>query len=205
MMKKFILLIVLLTGLGLTAAGCGGGKATDNAQGGTTPQTSLQLDNSQQTIPNQQTTAMPNSIVFNWGDLQSDKVGPQGLAADGKPDGRFHVTMDFPEAVKIKYIIMRYTEFNRDIQWEWVYSTGLPTTGAPLAVFQNNTQVVQGTDTGLACTGAVDLDLYVPELNNEKNLGTFKFAKGQKLSVQINYVTQSGEEKEFDATATVAL
>ncbi len=210
-MKKLIS-VVLVTALGLSLGGCGKSTAgtsptSSPAAGGSagTQSTALQIESGQQTVPKQAGNSAPLSIVFTWADLQTDKVGPLSLKADSKPDGHFHVTMNFSEPVKIKYIIMRYNGYNRDIQWEWVYNKSLTAVGGALGVLQNDTMIGPGTDVGFACSGTVDLDLYASELDNENSVGTIKFENGQEISLQINYVTQTGEEQRFDATTKVSL
>ena len=144
-------------------------------------------------------------ISFIWVDAKTDMLDPKGLTTDGKPDGHFHVTMAFAEAAKIKYLIMRYTEFGEHVQWAWAYNSTLPIVGSPMAVFENGALVLQGTDKGLASPGNTDLDLYIPELNNENSRDTFKFENGQMISIQIKYITKSGAEKEFNATTVVTM
>ncbi|MHB8126718.1 MAG: hypothetical protein ACYDEJ_13985 [Desulfitobacteriaceae bacterium] len=203
-MKKVIsIFILLLVVLGVTT-GCSISSFIKTATN--PPQTSQQPQQPQQSQQPAQTQAVDiasSAPCLNWVDLSSDIVSPQGLVTDGKPDGHFHVTMVFPEPAKIKYIIMRYTEFNEHVQWAWAYNKTIPTIGSPLAVFQKDTLVLQGTDIGFECSGNVDLDLYIPELNNENGRDTFIFQKGQNISIQINYVTKSGQEQEFDLTTTV--
>ncbi|MDR3600489.1 MAG: hypothetical protein P4L49_08435 [Desulfosporosinus sp.] len=156
--------------------------------------------------PQAQSANVISQLTFRWIDLKTDILNPKGLTTDGNPDGHFHLTMAFAEATKIKYIIMRYTEFGEHIQWAWEYNTTVPIVGSPLAVFNNGTLVSSGTDKGLACpVGDTDLDLYIPELNNENGRDTFKFESGQNITIQMKYITKAGQEKEFDSTTVIQL
>lgn len=204
-MKKVILLLLLLVTLGVTT-GCSISSFIKTAanQPNTSQQTQQQSPQSQP-VQAQTNNINPLAISFNWVDLQTDVLSPQRLTTDGKPDGHFRVSMTFPEPVKIKYIIMRYKEYNAHVQWAWDYNKTIPIVGSPLAVFQNGTLVLQGTDIGFECSGNVDLDLYIPELNNENGRDTFKFEKGQNISIQINYITKSGKPHQLDSTTTVIM
>ena len=193
---KRILWSLLLVSL-LITAGCSP-KSTSNVQSQPSTQ-SVQLPS----VP-QSPSATP-SMSFRWVDLNTDILNPKGLTTDGKPDGHFHVTMPFGEPTKIKYIIVRYAEFGKHVQWAWQYNTTVAIVGSPMTVFDNGVLVVQGTDTGLASSGITDLDFYISELNNENGRDTFKFEKGQTLSIQIKYITKSGSEKEFNSTTVVTM
>jgi len=187
----------------LATAGCSK-KSTGN-QPTNTPQPSTQPAQSP-SAPQTQSANVISQLAFNWIDFKNDMLSPKGLTIDGKPDGHFHLTMAFAEATKIKYIIMRYTEFGEHVQWAWEYNTTVPIVGSPIAVFNNGPLVSPGTDKGLACpAGNTDLDLYISELNNENGKDTFKFENGQTISIQIKYITKSGEEKELDSTTVVHL
>lgn len=196
-MKKVVwtLLLVIL----VVTTGCGT-NSISNVQTNT-PQPS-QLPPSPQP---QSVSVISPMIGFSWVDLKDDKLSPKDLTTDGKPDGHFHVTMALAESAKIKYIIMRYTEFGQHVQWAWAYKTNVPTVGSPIAVFQNGALVSQGTDMGLESSGNTDLDLYIPELNNENGRDTLKFENGQNISIQIKYITKSGAEQEFDSTTVVSM
>lgn len=182
----------------IVTAGCSKTTSTPT----NTPQPSQVPSASQDQIVNE----FAPQTSFSWIDMKSDILNPKALTTDGKPDGHFHVIIPFAEPTKMKYIIMRYTEFGEHIQWAWDYNTTVPIVGSPMAVFVNGTLVAQGTDKGLPCPiGNTDLDLFISELNNENGRDTFKFESGQKFSIQIKYVTKSGAEQEFDSTTVVTM
>ena len=200
---RIILWALLLVTL-LVTAGCST-KSTSNIQTNTTQPSTEPSQSPSTSTPQVQSANAIIPIGFSWVDAKTDILNPKGLTTDGKPDGHFHVTMAFAEATKIKYIIMRYTEFGEHVQWAWEYNTTVPIVGSPMVVFDNGTLVLQGTDKGLASPGNTDLDLYIPELNNENGRDTFKFKNGQKISIHIKYITKSGAEKEYDSTTVVNL
>ena len=170
------------------------------------PQPSTQSSQLPSVAQDQIVTAFVPQTSFSWIDLKSDILNPKALTTDEKPDGHFHVIIPFIEPTKIKYIIMRYTEFGEHVQWAWEYNTTVPIVGSPMAVFVNGTLVSQGTDKGLPCPiGNTDLDLFISELNNENGRDTFKFESGQNFSVQINYITKPGAEQEFNSTTVVTM
>lgn len=205
-MRKILWTVLLLVLIG--TAGCSPKSAATKTD---TPQTTNQSSQSQTQSQSQAQSASKaqsadaNSPTagFTWLNLTDDILSPTDLAADGKPDGHFHVTIPLTEAVKIKYIFMRYSEFGDHVQWAWAYNKSVAIVGSPLAVFVNGDLVSQGTDLGYACSGNTDLDLYVSELNNENGKDTFKFENGQKISLQINYITKTGAEKKFEAATVV--
>ncbi|EGW41655.1 hypothetical protein [Desulfosporosinus sp. OT] len=198
-MKRILWTLLLLPFL--ITAGCST-KTTTNSPTDP-PQTSTPSSQLPPTTKTQSTDATPPTLNFSWIALKDDMLNPKALTRDGKPDGHFHVLLPFTETAKIKYIIMRNTEFGAHIQWAWDYNPTVAIVGSPMAVFVNGEMVAQGTDIGLPSSGNTDLDLYVSELNNENGRDTFKFAKGQTISIQIKYITKSGAEKEFDATTVV--
>lgn len=164
-------------------------------------QTAAQTGTPQTPQSQAQTSVM--SSTAQWVGLKDDKVGPMGLAPDGKPDGHLHLTLAFPEAAKIKYIDARYKGFGQNIRWEWVFNSSLPATGAPVGVFLNAAMVARGTDVGLEVPAITELDLYLPELKNENGLGTFKFEKGETINIQVFAVTASGKNISADANVSV--
>lgn len=201
---KNILLILLLAILGLSA-GCSLNLLNKTVTGPPeTGQVGLVAQETQQ--PTEiEPQINPSAIGFTWEDLQTDILSPQELLTDGKPDGHFQVTMTFPEPVKIKYIIIRYKEYNAHVQWAWAYNKTVRTVGSPIAVFQKEALVLQGTDIGFECSGDINLDLYIPELNYENGMDTFKFENNQELSIQINYITKSGEQHQLNSTTLVEM
>lgn len=197
-MKKFLFSLLLVTLL--ITSGCSPKSASSVQTNPTKPSTqSVQLPSS----PQGQSATPP--INFRWVDLKTDILSPKDLTTDGKRDGHFHVTMAFAEATKIKYIIVKYTEFGQHVQWAWQYNPTVAIVGSPMTVFDDGVLVVQGTDKGLASSGITDLDFYISELNNENGRDTFKFESGQTISIQIKYITKSGAEEEFNATTVVTM
>ncbi|KUO69966.1 MAG: hypothetical protein APF81_12605 [Desulfosporosinus sp. BRH_c37] len=198
-MRKVLWTLLLITLL--VTAGCSK-KSTSNVK--TNPPQPSQESSEVPSAPQTQSDIVISpQMSLSWVDLKEDILNPKGLTTDGKPDGHFLATMGFAEASKIKYIIMRYTEYGEHVQWAWDYNKNVPIVGSPMAVFVNNALVLQGTDLGLASSGNTGLDLYIPELNNENGRDTFKFANGQTISIQIKYITISGVEKEFNTTTVV--
>ena len=195
---KNVLLILLVTILGLSA-GCS--LNITNKTAANPPK--IYQESQQPTEIQPQINS--SAIGFIWKDLLTDVLSPQGFVTDGKPDGHFQVTMTFPEPVKIKYIIIRYKEYNAHVQWAWAYNKTVTTVGSPLAVFQKNSLILQDSDIGFECSGNIDLDLYIPELNNENGMDTFKFENNQKISVQLNYITKSGEQHQLNSTTLVEI
>lgn len=198
-MRKVLWALLLVTLF--ATAGCSkkttGNVKTDSSQPSTQ---SSQLSSDPQA---QSDIVISPGMSVSWVDLKDDLLNPKGVTTDGKPDGHFLATMGFAEASKIKYIIMRYTEFGKHVQWAWDFNKNVPIVGSPMAVFVNKALVIQGTDIGLAGSGNTSLDIYIPELNNENGRDTFKFEKGQTISIQIKYITKSGVEKEFNTTTVV--
>lgn len=203
MMKRgfSVLILSLALIIGLITSGCGA-KTSSSQMQAASEQTGISNGAPIDQQVNAQEGVAPG-ITFQWGELKDDLLSPKGLITDGKPDAHFILTMAFPEEVKIKYIMMRYAEFGKHVQWAWAYNKNLPIVGAPLAIFQNGTLVANGTDIGLTASGNVVLDVYAPEQNNEDGISTLTFAKGDKISIQVNYINKAGEEKKYEATATV--
>ena len=198
-MREILWTLLLVT---LLVTGCST-KSTSNAQTNT-PEPSSQPSQLPSDPQAQIANVISPQMSFSWVDIKNDILNPKGLTTDGKPDGHFHLTMPLAESSKIKYIIMRYTEFGEHVQWAWEYNTSVPIVGSPMAVFLDGALVSQGTDKGLASpAGNTDLDLYISELNNENGRDTFKFENGQNISIHIKYITKSGAEKEFDFTTVV--
>jgi hypothetical protein len=200
-LRKILGTLLLVTLL--VTAGCSK-KSTSNVPTNTpessTPAAQIPSD------PQAQSANVSSPLMsFSWVDLKDDLLNPKGLTTDGKPDGHFHVTMTFAEATKIKYIIMRYTEYGEHVQWAWAYNTTVAIVGSPMAVFVKDALVLQGTDKGLANSGNIDLDLYISELNNENGRDTFKFENGQNISIHIKYLTKSGTEKDFDSKTVITM
>ncbi|ODA42996.1 hypothetical protein [Desulfosporosinus sp. BG] len=201
-MKRILWTLLLLPFL--ITAGCSTKSTTNPPTNPPQPSTQTSTQSSQLPPTKTQSTDVTTSTMsFRWIALKDDILNPKALTKDGKPDGHFHVLLPFTETTKIKYMIMRYTEFGAHVQWAWDYNPTVAIVGSPMAVFVNGEMVTQGTDIGLPSSGNTDLDLYVSELNNENGWDTFKFENGQTISIQIKYITKSGAEKEFDATTGV--
>lgn len=184
--------MVLVTGCGINSTKTAQTQAQQlSLPAASSTQSSSQPSTQAATQTQVQLASVPN--FAQWVDLKDDKVGPNGLTPDGKPDGHIHMALHFPEPAKIKYIIIKYLGFGEHIQWEWVYNTSLNAVGAPLGVFFNSTLVQSGADVGLEVPVNCELDVYIPELNNENELGTFQFEKGQTINIQVMAVTSSGK------------
>ncbi|WP_407314458.1 hypothetical protein [Desulfosporosinus sp. SB140] len=150
--------------------------------------------------PTQLTTA-----TLQWLGLDKDQLSPNELKADGKPDGHFHLTVPFSQPSAVKSIWIRYSEFGKSLKWGWVYNKNLPRTGYMMAVFDSQGKlVVSQAENGYRADGLTDFDLYISELNNENGLDTFKFEKDQTFSLEIDYVTQNNDQKEFDCSVKIS-
>ena len=58
-------------------------------------------------------------------------------------------------------------------------------------------------DNGYRVDGLADFDLYISELNNESGRDTLKFETGKTFNLEIDYVTQNNEQKEFDSSVKI--
>jgi hypothetical protein len=154
-----------------------------------------------------QTAASPiqmTNISFQWIGVDADKLSPNDLNPDSKLDGHFHITVPFSQPSLLKSIWIRYSEFGKSYKWGWVYNKNLPIAGYKMGVFDDTTQPIlpQG-DNGYRVDGLKDFDLFISELNNENQRDTLKFGKGQVFSLEVDYINQNNEEKEFDSSVTI--
>lgn len=160
---------------------------------------------SQATAPPSQTVAIDPSqataVAFQWLGLDKDQLSPNELKPDGKQDGHFHITIPFSQPSAVKSIWIRYSEFGKSLKWGWIYNINLPQAGYRMAVFDSQGKLIPPqADNGYSVNGLTDFDLYLSELNGENGQDTFKFEKGQTFNLEIDYVTQDNQEKEFDSS-----
>jgi hypothetical protein len=187
-----------------TLLGCG----TARPQG--TTSTNTQTPTSQSQAATSQVQAAPTNpiqlttVSFAWVGVDTDKLSPNDLKIDGKPDGHFHITAPFSQPSAVKSIWIRYSEFGKSLKWGWIYNKNLPITGYMMAVSDDKGKPIltQG-DNGYRVDGLTDFDLFISELNNENGRDTFKFEKGQTFNLEIDYGTQNNEEKRFDCSVKI--
>lgn len=188
----------------LILLGCGTTKTQNSASSKTGAQS--QASQSQTTSSQAQTKdpAQLTTISLRWVGVDADTCSPNDLTTDGKPDGHFHISIPLNQPSLIKAIWIRYSEFGKSYKWGWIYNKNLPIAGYKMAVFDDTGQSIlpQG-DNGYQADGVTDLDLFISELNFENDRDTLKFQKGQVFSIEVDYVNQSNEEKEFDSTVTI--
>ena len=216
----------LLTGCGKTKAPAQSSPASKTTQGAST--TSNQTSTSAQSTSNQSqsqtaatdskssptstpvsattsTTVEPQALdpsqkylLLQWVGKDADKLSPNDLKADGKPDGHFHLTAPFTQPAAVKSIWIRYSEFGRSYKWGWIYNQNLPLDGYRLAVFNaKGQQILPQGDNGYHVEGTTDFDLYISELNNEGGRDSITFQKNQTFDLEVDYVTQDNQEMQY--------
>lgn len=201
---KFTKILVPMI-LVFTLLGCG----TAKSQGKTSTNTQTQPSQSQASTSQVQTASTNNptqltAVSFKWIGVDKDSLSPNDLKLDGKPDGHFHITVPFSQPSAVKSIWIRYSEFGKSFKWGWIYNKNLPTTGYMMAVFDGlGKPILPQADNGYRVDGLTDFDLYISELNNENSRDTLKFEKNQNFSLEIDYVTQNNEVKEFDCSLKI--
>ncbi len=182
-----------------TLLGCGTAKTQSTTPAKTLPpqaQASTSQVQTASTDPTQLTT-----VSVKWIGVDVDKLSPNDLKPDGKPDGHFHITALFSQSSAVKSIWIRYSEFGKSFKWGWIYNKNLPIDGYMMAVFDKVGQpILPQDDNGYRVDGLTDFDLFISELNNENGRDTFKFEKNQTFNLEIDYVTQNNEVKEFDSS-----
>lgn len=194
-----ILVLILMT---FSLVGCSGSKSenptTANSE---TPPAESEASDSQTPISDpQQLTA----VSFKWIGVDQDVLSPNEVKVDTKPDGHFHITVPFGTQAGVKSIWIRYGEFGKSLKWGWIYNKNLPINGYLLAVLDNSGKVIlPQADNGFTVEGVADFDLYLSELENESGRDTFKFVKGQRFELEINYVTQNNVEKQVKSSVTI--
>lgn len=204
-MKKLAKILVMLM-ISMTFLGCG----TTKTSSATSTNTQTQSSKAAQAQPSSQAQAVTNpipltAVSFEWVGVDVDKLSPNDLTPDGKLDGHFHITVPFTQPSLIKSIWIRYSEFGKSYKWGWIYNKNLPIAGYKMAVFDDMGQsILSQGDNGYRVDGLTDLDLFISELNFENERDTLKFGKGQAFSLEVDYITQNNEEKEFDGSTTIS-
>ncbi len=83
----------------------------------------------------------------------------------------------------------------------WIYNKNLPTNSYMVVVFDKvGKPILPQGDNGYRVDGLTDIDLFISELNNENGRDTLKFEKNQTFNLEINYVTQNNDAKEFNSS-----
>lgn len=145
----------------------------------------------------------PETLSASWTDAKSDVISPLDVTKpDSIPDGHFHLALQFPQPVELQSIFIRYSEFGKELRWDWIYDNHLTPAGYSLGVFEKGTLLPSGPDTGLKRSGQVDLDLFAAGLNNAKGRDTFSFEPGENFQIELNYISQTGERKMWSTKLT---
>lgn len=150
-----------------------------------------------------------SSVAFTYKGLDADKLSPSALKPDGKKDGHFHITIPINQQISLKSIWIRYNEFGKWFKWGWIYNKNLslPSDGYVMAVFDSQgTQILPQGDIGYIATpvnGAVDLDLYISELNGENNRDTLAFAKDDTFTLEVDYVLANSTVGKLNSAVTL--
>lgn len=212
-MKKNISQVFLIAILSLLVlvTGCGSSKSSSSKQTSTTsPSQAQDQAQSANQSTNQAAAGQPVtdaagngigaiSMNFTWADAKTDVLSPTDSKMDGIMDGHFHLTLQLPQPILMESIFIRYSEFGKELRWDWIYNNHLTPAGYNLGVFEKGTQILPASDTGLKKSGSVDLDLFAAGLNNAKGKDTFSFDPGSHFEVEFNYTTQAGEHKKWNA------
>lgn len=192
--------------------GCGTAKPQPKSQ--TKPQSQSQAQaqsNASQTntstSQSSTTTTISTQLTglsFKWIGKNKDMLSPTTLKPDGKPDGHFHISVPFGQPAALKSIWIRYSEFGKSLKWGWIYDKNLPLVGYMMAVCDSKGKLIlpQG-DIGYPVNGQTDFDLYISELNNQNGRDTITFGKNQTFNLEIDYVTQTNEDKVFTSSVTI--
>ncbi|AET70485.1 hypothetical protein Desor_5094 [Desulfosporosinus orientis DSM 765] len=199
LMIKAILLIFLVFYL----SGCGTSANSKNSQTPQTAQDQTEASSNPSSQPPLE-PAQPAAADCRWIGVDQDIVSPNEIKADGKQDGHFHLTLSVNQSVALKSIMIRYSEFGKSLKWTWIYNQNLPIQGYVMGLVDESGKAIlpQG-DNGYIVNGLTDFDLYLSELENENGRDTLKFAANQTFDLQINYVTEKNEEKEFRNTLKI--
>ncbi|MEA4900879.1 hypothetical protein [Desulfitobacterium sp.] len=205
MKHRFLnLLLITILATMVFLSGCGSSKTTSKA----TSKTSTEQPNQEQ-MTTEKTTMSPDSstqgqkdpfltsenISASWVDAQSDVMSPSDTTPDGIMDGHFHLTMQLPQPVMLESIFIRYSEFGKELRWDWIFNNHLTPAGYNLSIYEKGSLLPLGPDTGVKRSGQVDLDLFAAGLNNAKGKDTFSFESGEKYQIELNYTKQTGEKK----------
>lgn len=197
-------------------SGCGSSKTTPSNQPTTSGNSSAQTQNQTQAAASSTTQAtgqpstpvasatasVPENMNVSWVDAKSDVLSPGDNNLDGIMDGHFHLTLQLPQPVLLESIFIRYSEFGKELRWDWIYNNHLMPAGYNLAIYEKGSLVPPGPDTGIKKSGQVDLDLFAAGLNNAKGRDTFSFDPGSNYQIELNYTTQTGEHKKWSTNIT---
>lgn len=203
---KFVRFFLLLIAL-IALSGCSviGTHTASSSQSQSSKSPSAVQNTQAQVSPVSASTQ--SSVAFSYIGVDADKLSPVDLKPDGKKDGHFLITIPNNQQISIKSIWIRYNEFGKWFKWGWIYNKNLPLPCYDMAVFDSQgNQVLSQGDMGYLLTpvnGLVNLDLYISELNNENNRDTFTFAKGETLTLELDYVMQNNNIGKFDSSVTL--
>lgn len=203
--------LILILSLLVLVSGCGTSK-TGSSKQTTSTTASSQTQNQDQSAnaSTDQATAGQSvndisgngvgamSMNVTWADAKTDVISATDSKMDGIMDGHFHLTLQLPQPILIESIFIRYSEFGKELRWDWIYNNHLTPAGYNLGIFEKGTQILPAPDTGLKKSGSVDLDLFAAGLNNAKGKDTFTFDPGSHFEVEFNYTTQAGEKKKWN-------
>ncbi|HVJ48256.1 hypothetical protein [Desulfitobacterium sp.] len=220
-MKRTLFRLTLMTILSslIFLSGCGASKtsSTSSSKQTTSANSATQTQNQspaaatpstkqaadQSSTPVGPATALfPESMNGSWVDAKSDVLSPIDGNLDGVMDGHFHLTLQLPQPVSLESIFIRYSEFGKELRWDWIYNNHLTPAGYNLGVYEQGNLIPLGPDTGIKRSGQVELDLFVAGLNNAKGRDTFSFNPGSNFQIELNYTTQAGELKKWSANIT---
>lgn len=200
-MKFFKILLPII--VVFTLIGCGSVKSPSKTP--TNPQTQpSQSQTSSSRSPASTNPTQLTNVSFKWLGADKDQLSPNDLKADGQPDGHFHITVPLSQPSAVKSMWIRYSEFGKSYKWGWVYNKNLPINSYTMAVFDSQGKLLlPQADNGYRVDGLTDFDVYISQLNNEQGRDTLRFEKNQTFNLEIDYVTQDNEEKEFNCSAKI--
>ncbi|MDP4125694.1 MAG: hypothetical protein Q8912_01935 [Bacillota bacterium] len=198
---KFVKILVSIIVV-FSLLGCSTTKSQSTTSTNTKPASQPQSTTPQVQAASTNPTQMTN-VSFQWIGVDADKLSPNDIKPDGKLDGHFHITIPFSQPYLVKSIWIRYTQFGKSYKWGWIYNKNLPIAGYKMAVFDDQGQPIlpQG-DNGYRVNALIDLDLYISELNFENERDTLKLEENQLFNLEVDYITQSNDEKEFNGSVT---
>lgn len=201
------ILAVLVSSM-LLVSGCGTSKASSTGSTTSSKQTATsnasdQPQSSARTaaVPmDSSTKSGPESMSVSWVDAKSDILSPSDGQLDGITDGHFQLTMQLPQPVLIESIFIRYSEFGKELRWDWIYNNHLTPAGYNLGVYEKGNLVSPAADTGLKRSGQVVFELFAAGLNNANGKDTLSFDSGSNFQVEVNYTSQAGERKQWSTS-----
>lgn len=207
-LRLFIILFIIATLQGCSAIGAKSASSSQSqSQSQSTKTTSTAQNTQTQTQASADYASPVSSVVFSYIGVDADKLSPVDLKPDGKKDGHFHLTIPINQQIRIKSIWIRYNEFGKWFKWGWIYDKNLSLPCYNMAVYDSQgNQVLPQGDIGYLATpvkGLIDLDLYIPELSNANNRDTFQLAKGETLTLEVDYVMQNNAVGNFYSSTTL--